>query len=397
VTKSSIIPYGRQSISEADIQAVVAVLQSDWLTQGPAVEQFEAAVAQYCGARYAVAVSSATAALHIACLAAGLGPGDRMWTSPNTFVASANCGLYCGAEVAFADIDPGSYNMSADDLEARLEAAPAAGALPKVVIPVHFSGQSCEMERIGSLGKKYGFTVIEDASHAIGGRYRDTRVGSCAFSAMTVFSFHPVKIITTGEGGMVLTNDPSLHEKLVRLRSHGITRDPALLAGESHGPWYYQQIELGFNYRMTDLQAALGLSQLQRLDEFVAQRHRLAARYDAALADLPLVLPWQSPAGYSAYHLYVVRVDGARSQVSRRQLFDALRRADIGVNVHYIPVHTQPYYRELGFLPGMFPEAERYYQEAVSLPLFADLTGQQQDKVIAQLHDILQQCKKEPA
>ena len=388
---SSVIPYGRQSISEADIQAVVEVLQSDWLTQGPAVERFEAAVAQYCGARYAVAVSSATAALHIACLAAGLGPGDRMWTSPNTFVASANCGVYCGAEVDFVDIDPHSYNLSVDELQGRLEAAAGEGALPKLVIPVHLAGQSCDMARIADLAQKYRFAVIEDASHAIGGRYQQRPIGCCSFSDMTVFSFHPVKIITTGEGGMVLTNDPRLHERLVRLRSHGITREPALMERESDGPWYYQQIELGFNYRMTDLQAALGASQLSRVDAFVARRHALAERYDRLLAGLPLVLPYQAAQAYSAFHLYPVRVDPARTGLSRRQVFDALRQAGIGVNVHYIPVHTQPYYRRLGFADGAFPEAESYYAQAISLPMFAALTDEQQDRVVDLLTNVFEQ------
>ena len=385
----SVIPYGRQSISEKDVQAVLEVLQSEWLTQGPAVEGFEAAVASCCGARYAVAVSSATAALHIACLAAGLGPGDRMWTSPNTFVASANCGVYCGARVDFVDIDPKTYNMSLDRLEAKLSAAAEAGALPKVVIPVHFAGQPCEMERMATLSEKYGFTVIEDASHAIGGRYRDAPIGSCAFSALTVFSFHPVKIITTGEGGMVLTNDPALHEKLIRLHSHGITRDPARMVGESHGPWHYQQIELGFNYRMTDIQAALGTSQLGRVHEFVSRRHHLAGRYDEALRDLPVITPWQHGDAYSSFHLYVIRLKLARIGKSHREVFEALRAAGILVNLHYMPVHTQPYYREMGFKTGDFPEAEKYYREAISLPLYFGLEDADQDRVVEALKEAL--------
>jgi len=383
------IPYGRQTISEQDVQAVVNVLRSDWLTQGPAVERFERAVANYCGARYAVAVNSATSALHIACLAADVGQGDILWTTPNTFVASANCGLYCGSGVDFVDIDSRTYNMSVDELDRKLEDARQTGKLPKVVIPVHFAGQPCDMARISELADRHGFTVIEDASHAIGGRYRDTKIGSCAFSDMTVFSFHPVKIITTGEGGMVLTNRKELHDKLMRLRSHGITRDPDLMQGESHGPWYYQQIELGFNYRMTDIQAALGISQMQRLNEFVLRRHELARRYDRMLYDLPLTLPWQSPDGYSAFHLYVVRVDAARTKTPRRQIFDDLRAANIGVNVHYIPVHTQPYYRRMGFAAGMFPESESYYAEAISLPMFAGMSEEQQDYVISTIRQVL--------
>jgi UDP-4-amino-4,6-dideoxy-N-acetyl-beta-L-altrosamine transaminase len=352
--KNSPIPYGRQSISVEDIQAVVNVLRSDWLTQGPAIEQFEQAVANYCGARYAVAVNSATSALHIACLAAGLGPGDTLWTSPNTFVASANCGLYCGASVNFVDIDPHTYNLSVERLEEKLVAAQRNGTLPKLLIPVHFAGQSCDMARIADLAKIYGFRIVEDASHAIGGRYRQTVIGSCSCSDMTVFSFHPVKIITTGEGGMVLTNSREMYEKLARLRSHGITRDPALMEGDSHGPWYYQEIELGFNFRMTDIQAALGLSQLKCLDEFVARRHHLIGRYSQALSNLPLVLPYQHPEAYSAFHLYVIRLKLNAMKMNRRKVFEELRASGIGVNVHYIPVHTQPYYRKLGFNAGDF-------------------------------------------
>ncbi len=385
--ENSLIPYGRQSISESDIQAVVDVLRSDFITQGPAVERFERSVSEYCGVNYAVAVNSATSALHIACLAAGLAPGDSLWTSPNTFVASANCGLYCGATVDFVDIDPRTYNMSVECLEEKLKAAKQLGKLPKVVIPVHFAGQSCEMARIAELGREYGFTIIEDASHAIGAKYRGEPVGNCQFSDMTVFSFHPVKIITTGEGGIVVTNQPRLNEKLLRLRSHGITRASNLMEGESHGLWYYQQIELGFNYRMTDMQAALGASQMKRLDKFVTRRHELAQRYDSLLAGLPLNLPWQSPNGYSAFHLYVVQVDAADATMNRSHAFNALRAANIGVNVHYIPVHTQPYYIKNGFAEGMFPEAERYYAKAISLPLFASMTDGEQDRVVSVLRD----------
>ena len=381
LTKPS-IPYGRQTISQEDIDAVVAVLNSDWLTQGPAIEKFERGVAEYCGAKYAVAVNSATSALHIACLAAGLGKEGLLWTSPNTFVASANCGLYCGAGVDFVDIDPRTSNLSVANLRNKLEAAERTGNLPSVVIPVHFAGQSCEMSEIAALAQRYGFTVIEDASHAIGGRYLQEAIGNCRYSDMTIFSFHPVKIITTGEGGMVLTNRQDLYEKLVRLRSHGITRDPALMVSESHGPWYYQQIELGFNYRMTDLQAALGASQLRRLDEFVARRHHLAKRYNEAFKDLPLTLPWQHPDTYSAFHLYVIRLKLDAVAVSHRQAFEALRQQGILVNLHYIPVHTQPYYNNMGFQYGDFPEAEQYYREAISLPLYYDLSEADQNRII---------------
>lgn len=383
------IPYGRQDISEEDIRAVVEVLRSDWLTQGPAVERFELEVARYCGAKYAVAVSSATAALHLACLAAGLKTGDLLWTSPNTFVASANCGLYCGARTDFVDIDPRTYNLSVDALEEKLAEAEKRGSLPKIVIPVHFAGQSCEMDRIAALGRRYGFKIIEDASHGIGGRYRETVLGSCAFSEMAVFSFHPVKIITTGEGGMILTNRQDLYEKLVRLRSHGITRDPRCMEGEPDGPWYYQQIELGFNYRITDIQAGLGASQMRRLDEFVARRRKLAERYDALLAGLPLTPPWQHPDAHSAFHLYVIRLRLDMMGKSHRQVFEELRQQGIGVNLHYIPVHTQPYYRRMGFNPGDFPKAEDYYREAISLPLYPGLSDSAQDRVVQALRKVL--------
>lgn len=383
------IPYGRQNINEADIQAVIDVLRSEFITQGPAIERFEKTVAEYCGAQFAIAVSSATAALHIACLVAGLGPGDRLWTSPITFVASANCGLYCGATVDFVDIDPHTYNMSVAALEQKLIAAKAEGTLPKVVIPVHLAGQSCEMEAIHRLAKTYGFTVIEDASHAIGGAYQGQKVGSCQFSDMTVFSFHPVKIVTTGEGGMVLTNNPQLAEQLQLLRSHGITRTPAQMEHEPDGPWAYEQITLGFNYRITDIQAALGASQMQRIDEFVQHRHELAARYNQKLAHLPLILPFQHPDCHSAFHLYIIRLKTREIRQSHAQVFTALREAGIGVNLHYIPVHTQPYYRKLGFTPGNFPAAEAYYSQAISLPLFYDLSEGQQDQVIEALESLL--------
>jgi len=383
------IPYGRQDISQDDIQAVVDVLDSDFLTQGPAVPGFERAVLAHCGARHAVAVNSATSALHLACLALGVRPGDVVWTSPVTFVASANCALYCGATVDFVDIDPVTYNLSPDRLAEKLAQAEQMGRLPKVVIPVHLCGQSCDMEAIHSLSRRYGFRIIEDASHAIGGKYKVGPVGCCQLSDITVFSFHPVKIITTGEGGMALTNDPVLATKMARLRSHGITRDEGEMTQPSDGPWYYQQIELGFNYRMTDIQAALGLSQIKRLGEFVARRALIAQRYDDMLADLPLTIPFQRSDVSSAWHLYVIRLCLDRCKMSHADSFRALRAAGIGVNLHYIPVYLQPYYRNLGFEAGHCPEAERYYSEAISLPMFADLTEDQQAMVARTVKSVL--------
>lgn len=383
------IPYGRQDISQQDIDAVVEVLQSDFLTQGPKVPLFEKAVAEHVGATHALAVNSATSALHIACLALGLGEGDWLWTTPITFVASANCGLYCGAQVDFVDIDPVTYNLCPKELEKKLIAAEKTGKLPKVVVPVHFSGQPCDMQAIHALAQKYGFKVIEDASHAIGGKYQDEFIGNCRYSDITVFSFHPVKIITTAEGGLALTNDDALAEKMNLYRSHGVTRDTSLMTHEPDGPWYYQQVALGFNYRMTELQAALGISQMQRLDEFVAQRHRLAERYNQLLADLPLTLPWQHPDSYSGLHLYVIRLQLDKINKTHRQVFEELRAAGIGVNLHYIPVHMQPYYQDMGFKKGDFPEAERYYNEAISLPMFSTMTEQQQEEVVRVLQKVL--------
>jgi len=384
------IPYGRQDITRADIDAVIEVLQSDYLTQGPMVPRFEQSVAAHTGAQYAVAVNSATSALHIACMALGLGPGDWLWTTPITFVASANCALYCGAQVDFVDIDPLTYNLSVEALAAKLAQAQTVGRLPKIVVPVHLCGQPCDMAAIRQLGEQYGFKVIEDASHAIGGRYKNEPVGNCRFSDITVFSFHPVKVVTTGEGGMAMTNDPALAQAMNLFRSHGITRNPSQMTHEPDGAWYYQQIALGFNYRMTDIQAALGVSQMTRLEAYVTRRHELAARYDEQLKGLPVTTPWQHPDGYSGLHLYVIRAASGSAGISHRRLFDALRGHGIGVNLHYIPVHTQPYYQKMGFRLGQFPAAEAYYAEAISLPMYPQMTEVQQDKVITALTQALQ-------
>lgn len=383
------IPYGRQEISQQDIDSVVEVLKSDFLTQGPKVPEFEQKVANHVGAGFGVAVNSATSALHIACAALGLEAGDWLWTSPVTFVASANCGLYCGARVDFVDIDPQTYNLCPKALEQKLERAEAEGRLPKVVVAVHLCGQPCDMARIKSLGDRYGFRIIEDASHAIGGKYRGEFVGNGRFSDITVFSFHPVKIVTTAEGGMAVTNDPALAARMDLLRSHGITRDPERMTHESDGPWYYQQVDLGFNYRMTELQAALGVSQMERLDRFVAQRHELAKRYDELLSALPVVTPWQHPDSYSGLHLYVIRLNLDATQRTHRQVFESLREQGIGVNLHYIPVHTQPFYQRMGFEPHDFPKAMDYYREAISLPMFHSMTADQQDEVVAALEQAL--------
>ncbi len=384
------IPYGRQDITQADIDAVVSVLQSDYLTQGPVVPRFEQIVADHVGAKNALAVNSATSALHIACLALGLGPGDWLWTTPITFVASANCGLYCGAQVDFVDIDPRTYNLCSKALKAKLVAAEKAGKLPKVLVVVHLCGQPCDMAAIHALGQEYGFKIIEDASHAIGGKYKGEFIGNGRYSDITVFSFHPVKIITTAEGGMVLTQSDELAHQMALLRSHGITRDTAHMTHAPDGPWYYQQIGLGYNYRMTELQAALGVSQMQRLDDFVSRRHQLAQRYDQLLASLPVTTPWQHPDSYSGLHLYVVRLQLDTINKTHRHVFEALREQGIGVNLHYIPVHTQPHYQRMGHKVGDYPQAEQYYAEAISLPMFQTLTDAQQDQVVAVLKKVLQ-------
>ena len=402
------IPYGRQDISQADIEAVVEVLRSDFLTQGPMVPRFEEAVAQYCGAQHAVAVHSATSALHIACLALDLGPGDWLWTSPNTFVASANCALYCGAKVDFVDIDPRTYNMSVERLEEKLILAEKAGCLPKIVMPVHFAGQPCDMAMIYQLSQQYGFNIIEDASHALGAHYASEsklpsvissgeaawrsseakqptsiKVGSCTHSHIAVFSFHPVKIMTTGEGGMAITNDAAIAKRMLRLRTHGITNDKELMQSRPVNEiWNYQQIELGFNYRMTDIEAALGLSQMQRLDEFVCRRHEIAERYDAEFTSLPLTTPHQAPDMYSSYHLYPIRVSEAESLKTQQQVYDVLLQNGVAANLHYIPVHRQPYYESLGFKTGNFPEAEQFHREVISVPMYPALQEQQQDTVV---------------
>ena len=383
------IPYGKQNISQADIDAVVDVLKSDFLTQGPQVPAFEKSVAQLVGAKHALAVNSATSALHIACLALGLGKGDILWTSPITFVASSNCALYCGADVDFVDVDSQTYNMSTTALKLKLEQAKKDNKLPKIVVPVHLCGQPCDMAEIYALSQEYGFKIIEDASHAIGGTYQEAYVGAGQYSDITIFSFHPVKIITTAEGGMALTNNAELAQKMDLFRSHGVTRNQELMSKAPEGPWYYQQVDLGFNYRMTELQAALGVSQMHRLEQFVAKRHEIAKIYNQILTDLPVVLPYQLPETYSGLHLYVIRLKLNEISKTRKEVFQQLREKGIGVNVHYIPVHTQPYYENLGFKQGDFPEAESYYASAISLPMYPDLTQEQIDYIYQTLKEVL--------
>ena len=383
------IPYGRQQVDEQDKQAVLDVLNSDFLTQGPMVPAFEKALCERVGAEFSVAMNSATSALHAACLALEVGPGDRVWTSAISFVASANCAIYCGAEVDFVDVDPISANMSLEALRTMLETGKQQGCLPKVLIPVHMAGQPVDMSQIAALSKKYNFKVIEDASHALGAEYDGERVGSCLYSDVTVFSFHPVKMITTGEGGAAMTNSPDLYRALQRIRSHGITRDPMEMEAPYEGGWMYDQVTLGFNYRMTELQAALGFSQITRLDHYVARRHELAERYDRLLADLPITGPWQHPDSYSGLHLYVIRLKLDHISKTHREVFDALREQGIGVNLHYIPVHTHPFYKRMGFKSGDYPQAEQYYAEAISLPIFATITERQQGTVIDGLSLIL--------
>lgn len=383
------IPYGRQDINQEDIDAVVDVLRSDFLTQGPVVPAFESMVATHCGAKHAVAVNSATSALHIACLALGVGKGDVVWTSPTTFVASANCALYCGAMVDFVDIDPATYNLSVDRLKEKLVSAEKAGKLPKVVIPVHLCGQPCDMNGIYALGQQYGFKIIEDASHAIGGKYKNEPVGNCRYSDITVFSFHPVKIITSGEGGMVVTNDSTLARTMRLLRSHGISSAPEdMTLRPTDEIWNYQQFELGFNYRMTELQAALGLSQMQRLDSFVEKRRLIAQRYDQELSDLPIETPWQHSDSYSSYHLYPIRIKRGKCTRTQRQIYDSLHTAGVKVNLHYIPVYRQPYYEAMGFKAGYCPSSEEYYKEALSIPMYPTLTETEQGTVIRVLREV---------
>ena len=384
------IPYGKQDITQGDIDSVVSVLKSNFLTQGPQVPAFENELMKATGADYALAVNSATSALHIACLALELGKGDILWTTPITFVASANCGLYCGASVDFVDIDPATYNLCPKALEQKLVLAKKEGKLPKVVVAVHLCGQPCDMRAIHALSIEYGFKIIEDASHAIGGRYLEQPIGSCEYSDITVFSFHPVKIVTTAEGGAALTNSKALADKMALYRSHGITRDEALMENASHGGWYYEQIDLGFNYRMTELQAALGVSQMSRLSDFVSARHQLAARYYEKLAELPITLPYQLPNTYSGLHLYVIRLNLNEIRKTHKEVFDALREQGIGVNLHYIPVHLQPYYQKMGFKHGDFPNAENYYSNAISLPMYHGMSYEQQDEVVSKLTRILE-------
>lgn len=385
------IPYGRHEITESDIIEVENVLRSDFLTQGPVVPKFETSVAEYCGAKHAVAMNSATSALHIACLALNLGKDDWLWTSTNTFVASANCGLYCGANVDFVDIDPKTYNISVDLLSDKLKQAKKLNRLPKIVMPVHFAGQPCDMPKIHELSKQYGFKIIEDASHAIGASYKNNKVGSCLHSDITVFSFHPVKIITTAEGGMALTNDKKIAEKLRRLHVHGITNDKKLMHKRPDNEiWNYQQIDLGFNYRMNEIQAALGLSQINRLDDNISKRHAIAKIYENELKNLQITLPWQIPEFYSSFHLYPILIKENSKKNKQQEIFKLLIKNNIAANLHYIPVHRHPYYENLGFKKNDFPAAEQFHREVISLPIFPKLKNKQQEFVIRTLKILLE-------
>lgn len=379
------IPYGRQDINQKDLDTVLETLQSDWITQGPMIKKFENKLSEYTGAQFVSALNSATSALHVACLALGVGEGDYVWTTPVTFVASSNCALYCGAQVDFVDIDENTYNMSAAELEKKLVLAKKENKLPKVVVPVHLTGQSCEMDKVFALSKEYGFKIIEDASHAIGGKYKDNPVGCCEFSDITIFSFHPVKIVTTAEGGACLTNSEELHDKIQLLRSHGVTRNEKFMENEPHGPWYYEQVDLGFNYRITDIQAALGYSQLDRLDSYITRRHEVARKYRELLDGVEVVLPFQHKETYNSYHLFVVKV----AKDKRKEVFVKLREANIGVNIHYMPVHLQPYYQKLGFNKGDFPISEAYYEQVISLPMFPTIKDEEISYVCEKLKEFL--------
>jgi UDP-4-amino-4,6-dideoxy-N-acetyl-beta-L-altrosamine transaminase len=384
------IPYGKQNINQTDIDTVIDVLQSDFLTQGPQVPLFEKKVLDYCGSKFGIAVNSASSALHIACLALELGKGDWLWTSANTFVASSNCSLHCGAQVDFVDIDPRTYNMSVERLAEKLAQAEKVGKLPKIVVPIHMCGQSCDMVGIHSLSQKYGFKIIEDASHAIGGKYKNEAIGNCRYSDIVVFSFHPVKIVTTGEGGMALTNNQELAERMQRYRSHGITTDAIKMKPRPADEiWNYQQIDLGFNYRMTDIHAALGLSQMNRLDEFVSKRQQIAKRYNTELDGLALQIPWQHKDCYSSYHLYPIRIKLGKTKQTQRKVYDALQFAGINVNLHYIPVYRQPYYEGMGFKAGYCKEAEKYHSDVLSIPMYPTLSDEEQCKVIFELKRVL--------
>lgn len=380
------IPYGKHLVDEDDIDAVVEVLRNQFLTQGQVVPQFEKALCDYTGAKHCVAVNSATSGLHVACLAAGVGQGDLVWTVPNSFVASANCALYCGAQVDFVDINPSTRNIDLDALDNKLQAAAEQNRLPKVLIVVHFSGLSCDMQRIQALTQAYSVILIEDAAHGLGGSHRGAKIGSCVHSDMAVLSFHPVKSITSAEGGAVLTNQSQLLQKMQLFAKHGVTKDAALYLGESHGPWYYQQLELGYNYRLSDMQAALGLSQLTKLDSFIQRRAEIAKVYDQALAHLPLKLPLVEPESQSAWHLYMVEL----TQHNRQSIYQQLHAKGVAVNVHYIPIHLQPYYQRLGFKEGDFPQSEHFYQNALTLPLFPSLSEKEQATVIQALEEVLQ-------
>ena len=381
------IPYAKQDISDEDIDSVIEVLKSDFLTQGNKVPLFEDIISERVGAKYALAANSATSCLYLSCLSLGLSKEDILWTSPITYVASANCALYCGAEVDFVDIDPLTWNISVEILEEKLKTARKIKKVPKILVLVHLAGNPCDLQKVFDLSKEYGFSIIEDASHALGSKYSGEHIGSSVYSDISVFSFHPVKNITTGEGGMILTNNQKLSEKIHLYRSHGITRDTKKMINKEEGLWYYEQLLLGFNFRMSDIHAALGISQMNSLDKFISIRNELSQIYTEELKGLPLTIQRVRKEDLSAWHIFVIRLKLSELKLSRLEIYNSLRNKGIGVNVHYIPVHLHPFYKNLGFNKGDFPNSENYYDGAITIPMFTKLKKKEIKYVIQALKE----------